>query len=277
MSAFTPQQIQELNTFIQSLVPQTGAVQTISKPKLPQPSTFNGVDGDKISSWMDEMSGYLQYNKESIKTQEEQVMFATSYLRDGARDWWITVKESGNVPSTWNDFVTKIEHAYITPDRALLARQALFQLKQGTSTVKQYTDAFRTLALRCDISEKDKRYQYIQNLEPEVQGKVLQYTFVEAQEAALRFGSVQRVQQAYNSAHTTNTSSSIPMELSSLMELLQQNPIQLNTLINNIRKPREKLKLSPEEYKKRRDGNLCLKCGTSGHRIATCVKDFRSA
>ncbi len=251
------------------------------KPKIASPSTFDGKDGEKVTSWLDEMDCYIDYNNDTLTTEEEKLKFVISYLKDGARDWWASIKKTTNKPTTWALFSKSISKSYTSPDRVLLARQALYNLKQGKLSVKQYTDQFRALVLRIgdEMSEQDKQFQYVHNLSSTVRQQVLLAkcdTWIDAQEAALRVGSVQQV------ISTVSNDTAQPMDLSSMLQSILSEDggaMELSAMINNYRnnnnrvntqQRRKKLNIERSEYKRRRDNNLCLGCGDSKHRIAQC-------
>lgn len=94
----------------------------------------------KVTAWLVEMDSYIEYNSDTLSTEEEKLLFVISYLKEGVRDWWTNINQTTNKPATWPLLSKAISKSYTSPDRVLLARQALQNLKQGNLSIKQYTD-----------------------------------------------------------------------------------------------------------------------------------------
>src|SRR5690606_12324550 len=94
--------------------------------------------------------------------------------------WWLDAapalrQEQQGHAITWNVFERALYTRFRPLEHALVARQNLERLQQGSQSVDQYAHQFLAVLTSIkDMSEADKVYRFVANLRVAVKQKVLQ-------------------------------------------------------------------------------------------------------
>ena len=216
------------------------------------------------------MEQYL--NCLGIVDDATKLNYGTMNLKGRAQKWMKSLAVLRKKPQTWNDFKTAIIAQYQDPNVADTARLRLEKLRQVGSVIV-YNEKF--LDLMVDIgdsmSEFDQVWNYKKGLKPQQHMQVdLQKpkSLAEAMELAVKVDnsiwSSRQVQLQYG--HNKQGNSAIPMELDTISHKFGSNKMnkqnQNYKTISNV---------DGKELARRKQEGLCLRCGKSGHRIATCT------
>ena len=255
--------------------PATPPTQQDRAPKLNPPKPFDGTRAEYKSFIMQlnlifnsDPARYTGTNADNAK-----IAYAASFLSGSAKEWFQPhVNETTGVISfpTWTDFVAALRAAFEDPDAYQTAYNKISTLKQEKDCSSYYA-SFVSLATVLGIDERTKISFFKKGLHAELK-KALSYQitlptgFEEFVQACIKIDNQIRANreardaiprtQGGQFAPTPSTSTgthSGPMDLSGARYRSQK------------RGP-----VTDQEKKRRRDNNLCLYCGSSGHWASQC-------
>ncbi|CAJ2628780.1 unnamed protein product [Trifolium pratense] len=130
------------------------------------PPTFEGqYVPAEASEWLFRMAEMLE---DVDGTQAEKVSFATRLFRGAARNWWHGTKEymmTNAIEMNWENFSRLFMGHYVPESYSFQMGRELGELKQGSSTVAEYTQRFNELIRYSSdvngvLSEKGKMNKY---------------------------------------------------------------------------------------------------------------------
>lgn len=154
-----------------------------------KPDTFDGKrDFLSVSTWLFKVQQYLSLivlsNPNSVISDDNRIMFASSFMTGTAASWWYTIVQSGRTPSSWEQFRMLVLNEFVPADHVRRARDKLRRLRQ-TSSVSKYLADFRNCILMIDdMSEGERFDRFVQGLKHEVRLEILKTQVSEFEEAA---------------------------------------------------------------------------------------------
>ena len=137
--------------------------------KICRPSTFHGVnDPVKVTDWIFEMEmAFVTCGC----TEQQKTIFAVRQLKDAAARWWSNLVKTvynGVVPNLyWQEFLTHFKKKFCSARHILQLENELQNLKKGTMSIDDYSDAFLNkmeFALRILPDELSKIAAYAKGL-----------------------------------------------------------------------------------------------------------------
>ena len=209
----------------------------LSLPKIPAPSKFRGESGFRVDDWIRELQRQFDYYDQDFVTDSARVKYAMAFMDELAADWWAVhqprmLKEEQDqgrpLVITWARFVQELQQRFRPLQGALVARQTLDHLQQGSLSVDIYAHRFQAvLTPITDMSEADKVFRFVTNLRSGLKQRVLQegpQTLEDAiktaasHEAAYRFSKPLTAQTAMRYATTSrgDASGSAPMDVNNV-------------------------------------------------------------
>lgn len=88
--------------------------------------------------------------------EEYIVRFAAKRFYGEASDWWMSMRNTQAVPTTWNGFEEAVKRQFIPPDYERTVMEKLKRCKQWDSA-SDYVKEFQRLSLaHPDLSEREK-------------------------------------------------------------------------------------------------------------------------
>nr|CAD1842671.1 unnamed protein product [Ananas comosus var. bracteatus] len=155
-----------------------GGNSLIDFQKLNPPIFRGSTDPLEAESWLQEMEKALTHMGIGGETQ---VTFATYMLREGAYEWWKSVRDGHNDKTeswTWKEFC-KIFYDKYFPDSIRRAKKAEFvHLEQSNRTVIEYELEFTRLerfAPKLVESELERARKFEEGLRPDIRQLVVGY------------------------------------------------------------------------------------------------------
>ncbi|MGL5500114.1 MAG: DUF4939 domain-containing protein, partial [Plesiomonas shigelloides] len=260
-------QVSELTQQVQRLsipaVPPTPPVPPTSpergpltEPRLPVPESYAG-EPNFCRAFLTRCSLHFSLQPRTFVTEESKVAFVLTLLKGRAALWGTAVWE--NKDHCCDSFLALGAEMKRVFDRAVAGKEAarrLADLKQGSSSVADYSIEFRTLAAECKWNEEAQWDMFLHGLADRVKREIymldLPSTLNELIELALRVDA--RIDQLGRYLHTTREPGavvrrSIP-EVDTVGHVDDHEPMQVG-----------RARLSREERERRRSQGLCLYCG----------------
>ena len=203
---------------------------------------------------------------------EAKIDYACSLLRENAGVWIIPyVGQPDEAPwHTWVDFMTELQRQFGPVDPVGEARVKLKELYQGTSSMTAYWNDFRLIATEADLDQTTAGEWLLAGMKPKLQeawgNESAPFTTTErlanwAIEKETKLAMVKHVQSARkNETPRKNDGTFKPRTTTQGGDAMDLDATR--------RRPQ--LNLSNNEYKRRRDNNLCLRCAKRGHRMREC-------
>uniref|UniRef100_A0A670K9R6 CCHC-type domain-containing protein n=1 Tax=Podarcis muralis TaxID=64176 RepID=A0A670K9R6_PODMU len=186
--------------------------------------------------------------------------------RTKAAKWALPLlRQDSPLLADYGGFCNLLEAAFGNPQKGSQANRAIRRLRQGKSTVAAYTTEFRLLAQDLTWNDSALRDQYLEGLSDEILDQLATMERPTTLDTLIQ-RSLQiddRLEDRRQARGRRHLQFSAPVSTSSPTgpaESLEE-PMQLGAV-----RPR----LSPAEKSRRREGNLCLYCGGSGHYARSC-------
>lgn len=140
--------------------------------KISPPNQYTGETNSNVNAWLFQMEQYL--DNTAVVNDHLRISYASSYLKESAFQWWYhLVEKEHRRPNTWEEFQHLIRERFQPLAASRTARTALRGLRQAGRSVRSYTDEFmKLIQLIDDMSEADKREQYMNGLQPSIYNEV---------------------------------------------------------------------------------------------------------
>ena len=246
-------------------------------PKLNPPKLFDGTRSEYKSSIMQlnfifnsDPDRYTGANADNAK-----IAYATSFLAGFAKEWFQPhVNETTGAISfpTWTVFVAALHAAFDDPDAYQTAYTKISTLRQKRDC-SSYHAAFVPLATILGIDERTKISFFKKGLNGELK-KALSYqitfpnTFDEFVPACIKIDNQIRTnREARDCIPRTQGGQFAPAPTTSTSTGTHSGPMDLYGAQYRSQK---RGPVTDQEKKRRRDNNLCLYCGSSGHWASQC-------
>ncbi|KIN96813.1 hypothetical protein M404DRAFT_162305 [Pisolithus tinctorius Marx 270] len=255
-----------------------------SRTKLCEPDTFDGTNPKKLRAFFIQCELNFQDHPRAFRTDHTKVIFAQSYLKGMALEWFkpdlLRLDNPDDWPlwmDSWREFVLELQTTFGPHDPVADAESQLNHLHMKDS---QRINKYATETVRFG---KPRTLHKLHHLAQEIDARYWE-----------RKEEVQRASK-HQSSSNSNTNKSRGSSNNSQPKTSQEKAKTGNSNNNtgstpkraslklgnnsnsNSSKPEpSKLskdgKLTPEEHKRRLDRNLCMFCGGSGHFADKCPK-----
>ncbi|KIN92803.1 hypothetical protein M404DRAFT_172596 [Pisolithus tinctorius Marx 270] len=269
-----------------------------SRTKLREPDTFDGTDPKKLRAFFIQCELNFQDRPWAFRTDRAKVIFAQSYLKGMALEWFepdlLGLDDPDDRPlwmDSWREFVLELQTTFGPHDPVADAESQLDHLHMKDSQrINKYVVDFNRLASQVrGYGDGALRHHFYSGLPDQIKDEVCRVgkprTLHElrhlAQEIDARYWErkeeVQRASKHQGSSNSKKTKTGNNNNNSvSTPKLASSKPGNNNSNSNSSKPEPSKLgkdgKLTPEERKRRIDGNLCMFCRGSGHFADKCPK-----
>jgi len=138
-------------------------------PKIAPPETFDGKPAD-FTAFMAQCTLHITLCTNTFRTDEQRVLFVTSYLRKEPLNWALEVINDPEHPLRHDYAALKNALTKVYGNRAykLQAEEKILRLSQTGSAV-HYAQKFQTLAAPLNFNDDAKCSMFYNGLKPEVQ------------------------------------------------------------------------------------------------------------
>ena len=138
--------------------------------KINAPEEFSG-DRNKFDKFRAQLALSFAANPAQFEDERAKIVFAASFLRGPAADWWVpklNVTTAQTEFTTFPDFLQALRAAFDDPDATTTFAFELQRCRQGKKTVSEYYAKFLTLAARLDWNETTLVHHFKQGLAHEI-------------------------------------------------------------------------------------------------------------
>lgn len=251
--------------------------------KLPKAEPFDGTR-TKLRGFLTQMRMHLDVNRQRLTDEESKVIFVSTHLRGQAWDWFeVHIREYYEKPrDEWNatthgiftsysNFVAYLTKMFGEINATVTAERKLASLRQTTSTAS-YATQFMQIAAVLGWADYALIPRYVEGLKSHVKDELARVDRPTAMTDIIDLTT--RFDNRYFDRQQEKRE----------VEQWRKNPGRGNRFQprnSGYRAPKQDdygprpmeldaARLPDEEQKRRKDGNLCFKCGKPGHRIKDC-------
>ncbi|KAL0152234.1 hypothetical protein M9458_051957, partial [Cirrhinus mrigala] len=241
-----------VNAFKAALNPSTPP--SASGSPMATPATYVG-EAAKCSGFLLQVNLYIQMQPQQFPSERTKVAFLASLLTGKALKWAEAIWNSNNpIINSYDQFVNHFSEVFSTATSTLSTSDQLFRLRQGSSSIHDYTLHFRTLAAASGWNEISLLGAYRQGLNPEIRAAMAIYDDSIGLEAFLLRTTCVSQQLAACQPPVTAPSAATVAASAPVPELMQV----------------DSTRLSHTERNRRISLGLCIYCGQPGHILRNC-------
>lgn len=278
----TPEQLTQQDARHVSLAPTTTTNNgRSSEPKVASPEYFTG-QRHKLTTFITQVTMVIALQSSRFTTETAKIIYAGSFLRDTAFLWFQPYVAANPKPAFMLDFelfCSELRKTFGDPDEVSTAERQLYALKQRGS-VTTYVADFMRHAVIVKWNDDAKAAQFYRGLKDVIKDELSRTgkpsALAKLQEAAIRIDTrlFERIVEKGERHSAVNTTQ--PRFAPRTTNYPQAQPAHRPT--ENFRAFGErdspqltrKGKLTPAEYQRRKENNLCLYCGDKGHQVLKC-------
>lgn len=266
-----------------SLAPTTLTATTgarFTEPKVASPEYFSG-QRSKLTSFLTQITMVLVLQASRYPTELSKVLYTGSYLRDTALLWFqpfVTANPQPSFMRSFDLFKAELHKAFGDPDEEATAERQLYAVRQrGSATT--YLAEFQRLAVLVKWNDEAKAAHFYRGLHDNIKDELSRTgkpkDLKALQEAAIRIDTRLFERRIERGDRIPAPSGPPPRSGSGIKPFNKPagnpQPERLRA-IGTISpdKLTRRGKLTPTEYQRRKDNNLCLYCGEKGHQVLKC-------
>ena len=271
-----------------SLVPTTTTSSgRVSEPKIASPEYYGG-QRNKLRSFITQVTIVIALQASRFPTEISKIIYAGSFLRDTAFLWfqpYVTAEPQPSFMMSFKDFCKELQSTFGDPDEIGTAERQLYALRQKGS-VASYMAEFMRFAVVIKWNDQAKAAQFYRGLKDGIKDELSRVgrpdTLKELEASAIRIDTrlferqVEKGERFPSANNTSGTTPSrfIPRDTSSFTKtqttFSHPNSERLQAFQPINDKVTRQGRLTPTEYQRRRDLDLCLYCGDKGHQVIKC-------
>lgn len=246
------------------------------EPRVGTPERYGG-DPEGCNPFLTNCSILFALQPHTFSSEVAKVAFTINHLTERARLWG-TAEWERKTPacSSFEAFSAELRKVFGTTALAPDAAGGLLGLRQGSRTVADYAVDFRTRALQSQWNSAAQTDAFLLGLADYIKDELVSYDLPTSLDGLIELAAkLDRRIQARRQERRQRLTERRPVlrpRLSS--DTISHAPV----LQDGGPEPMEvgRTSLSPEERERRRQDNLCLYCGQSGHYVSRCPAKGRA-
>ena len=242
------------------------------------PNFHGRLDPYAFQDWITSLEDYFDWFNLAA---ERKVRFVKMKLKGQARVWWHSVEEQlhrlRQPPiADWEDMKLKLQEKYLPIDYEEALFEELLLLRQGNSSVEDYTNKFHELSIRSHVAETERQTiaRYKAGLRGDIRKEFLTVRLVSVEEAyqlALRVESQTKGFQSKRSFPTWSNMATRSPTTPAMRSSIERFSSKPGVFQEKNQNPREERKGKVVTGNKTNKGNdECYKCGGKGHYAIVC-------
>lgn len=242
---------------------------------------FHGkLDPYAFEDWLTSLEDYFEWFGLAL---ELQVRFVKMKFKGQVRVWWQSVEEHlhrlRQPPiADWDEMKLKLQEKYLPVDYEEFMFEELLLLRQGNSSVEEFTNKFHELSIRSRVFETGRQTiaRYKAGLREDIKKELIvrlvrveeAYQLALKVEQQLRNNSTRRTFQGWGNLPSHSTTNTTKRSISSGQECFSNrgvNQADRSTVERDDRKGKAVMNNQPERGKEE-----CYRCGGRGHYAVVC-------
>jgi len=252
------------------------------RPKAKEPEVYRG-ESHKLRGWLAQLIVYYRTVGWQNGHDEEKILYATSLLRDDARTWITPYAEERITPAwdNWAGFKAELQRQFGVIDAKGEARIRLRNMRQGKRLVTEYWNEFRLVAREAELEDSTGGELLLGGMMAELENawgaSSEEYEDLEAlAQWAIRketkLATVRHI-QGWPSAKNSPRETAMPRNQDGTYRRINNgNQNYGDPMALDPTRKRPRFNISREEFQRRIQEQLCLKCAQPGHLARSCPK-----
>jgi hypothetical protein len=243
-------------------------------PKSRAPEPFDGTR-EKYSTFVLQLSLLFQNDPARYGSEGIQIRTAASYLSGGALGWFKAYHDETTQEikfKTYTEFIQALKAAYDDPDKRATAERKLLALRQNHKDCSTYHAEFSTHANVLEYDDRTKISFFRKGANNDLQ-TALAHQLNPPDNFDKYVAMCIQLDNNIRNLKGLNTHRPPPMATATAPPIVPNTssgtasgPMDLST----INRSKKRGPINEEEKKRRRDNNLCMYCGQSGHWATNC-------
>ena len=235
------------------------------EPRVSLPEKFDGTRS-KFRGFINQVQLITMLQPERYPTEESKVGLVGTLLTGSALSWFAPLFERRSpILGNFERFLEALTEAFGEHDKARVALNKIYALRQGSHSVSIYASEYRQLAADINWDEQALMDQFYRGLRDDVKDLLLNFpdpcTLDEAISQAVKCDN--RLFQRYQDRRSSSFA----------RQNVQPTTTKAHQGVEDMQIDATRFKpLTLEERKRRFEENLCLYCGEPGHRADGCSK-----
>lgn len=243
------------------------------EPKVAAPEYYSG-QRSKLRTFLTQVTLVVNSQTRRYDTEQSKVLYAGSYLRDVAFQWfqpYVTLDPQPAFMSDFRLFCQEMTKTFGDPDEKGTATRQLFALRQRSSAASYVAD-FRRFSTLLDWDNDALCAQFYRGLKDNVKDELARVGKPEMLQdlidTAIRIDTrhFERTLERGDRSSRTGPQGLFSPNQNRASTESEHKPFHLRATETTTKKGR----LTPDEYKRRMDNKLCLYCGSDKHFVRQC-------
>ena len=271
--------LEQENNHLRSFTPPLSLPSAARMPKVSLPEKFDG-NSKGFRGFVNQMNLVFAINEALYSTDRIKIFTIGSLLTGKALSWFNPYIERpekyANVFGSYENFMALFRATFGPVDPALAAANEIRRLTQGRGPAASYASTFVQLASDLNWNDEALVSQFRSGLNNEVKDMLVYYEYPTSLHDAISLAVrcdrrlyENRMEQRYRggtmpSAPAASRPSAVPV--STQAPVSGPTPMDIDAVQTGGRR----LPISEVERQRRRENNLCFRCGEPGHIVPNC-------
>uniref|UniRef100_A0AAY4CER3 Gypsy retrotransposon integrase-like protein 1 n=3 Tax=Denticeps clupeoides TaxID=299321 RepID=A0AAY4CER3_9TELE len=248
-------------------VAQSPRPPAVPEPSLPLPERWNGTEGSG-EVLLTALSLIFELQPSRYPSARSRIALLLTRLGGSAAEWAAArISSPSSASLSYAEFVEELKLTFCHPDGVEDVASQLYHLRQGTSSVSQFTARFRTLAAKTPLGDHALRMMYYEGLAPRIRGEMVSREMPATYEALIQLAmridrhllALPKTADPTPTLHQTPRPPLSPLQPTVTPPDHKGEPMQLG-----------RTTLTPEEKQRRFREGLCAYCASPSHIRLTC-------
>lgn len=258
--------------------PGPSVVMLPPEPKVPTPDRFSG-DRTKFRAFRNACKLFFALQPRTFSLEATKVGFVISLLQGEPQTWAHRLLEGDSaLTQSLSSFFEAMAQIYEDPQQTATAESALFMLQQGRRSAEDYIMDFRRWSADTQWNDAALHHQFRLGLSEGLKDELARVGVPDTLEALINLTiQIDRRIRERRSERSALQSRPIWMTARAPLPATRYVPPSSSNPANATPDSAEPMQLglmqpalSPEERARRRQLNLCLYCGGTGHYVLNC-------
>jgi hypothetical protein len=244
------------------------------------PEPYDGSPGKAQTFW-NALDSYYTINEDVFTDVNKRVAAALTHFKVGtpAGEWAsdrmaAAMAAQPRTYGTWDALREAFQKHFIPAQARLESTQKMYSTQMGQREFSDWYREWNTYATRANVDEFSKMFAFRNALNRSLHDKIVSLS-PQPDTLALLVEKARELDRNWRMFAPVRTGPPLRRPQNPrIREIASETPTAEISATQGRRSPSNasrRKKLTPEEYKRRRDLNLCLYCGKEGHQAATCT------
>uniref|UniRef100_A0AAY3ZVE0 Retrotransposon gag domain-containing protein n=1 Tax=Denticeps clupeoides TaxID=299321 RepID=A0AAY3ZVE0_9TELE len=237
------------------------------EPSLALPERWNGTEGSG-EALLTTLSLIFKLQPSRYPSSRSRIALLLTLLVGPAAEWAAArINSPSSASLSYSEFVGELRNTFCHPDGVEDVASQLYHLRQGSSSVSQFTARFRTLAAKTPLDDHALRMIYYEGLAPRIRGEMVSREMPATYEALIQLAmridrhllALPKTAAPTPTLHRISRPPLSPPQPTVTPPDPRGEPMQLG-----------RTTLTPEEKQRRFREGLCAYCASPSHRRLAC-------